>query len=137
MSARRSRLAFTTGKTDDVELVMRTLDIGAVGRFFFNEGNWRGFGALALGATYAMVKDGEIGTQDLDADLSGIGFHVMPGVGLTGDIGAAVGLIGGLYYSYQSASKLEGEINTNGVSTDVTVEDTVITRVLLTGGITF
>lgn len=130
------RLAFATGKTDDSELVMRTIDIGGIGRFFFNDGDWRGFGALALGATYAMVKDGEIGTQDLDADMSGIGFHVMPGVGLEGKVGTSVSVIGGLYYCYQSVSEIEGDINI-GQKVDATIEDTVLTRVMLLAGVAF
>lgn len=131
------RLAMSTGKTDDSELVMRTIDLGGIGRFFFNDGDWRGFGALALGATYAMVKDGEIGTQDLDADMSGVGFHVMPGVGLEGKVSKSVSVIGGLYYSYQSVSSIEGDLDFLGQKVDATIEDTVFTRVLLLAGVAF
>jgi hypothetical protein len=84
-----------------------------------------------------MAKDGNVGGVDLDADLSGLGFHVLPGVGLAGELGAAVGCIASLSHSDQSVSKLDGETKPNGAKTDVTVEDAVVTRFLLSAGVTF
>ncbi len=128
------RLALMTSETDEVNFTVRTVDAGGIGRFFFNDGDWRGFAALALGVTYGMVKDGELGGVDLDADLSGFGFHAMPGVGVEGRIGAPVGLMAGVYYSYQSLPEVEGDANN---VTDVVFSDIVVSRILMTAGITF
>jgi hypothetical protein len=128
------RLGFITGETDDSEFTLRALDAGATSRVFFNDGNWRGFASLSAGLTYGMVKDGEIGLVELDADLSGIGYHVVAGVGVQGKIDAPVGLMGGVYYSHHALPEVSGDANN---VTDVVFSDIVVSRILLTAGITF
>lgn len=126
------RLAFMTAEGDDSENITRTIDVGGIGRFFFNPGKWRGFIAGGLGATYVMLKN-----DDVDLDATGIGFHVLAGGGVQGAVSDSVGFIAGLYFNYQGISSIEGDLKIQGVKVDAEYKDAVASRMLLAAGITF
>lgn len=126
------RLSFMTGEGDDSENTVRTIDIGGIGRFFFNDGSWRGFAALGVGATYGMLTN-----DDTDLDVGGLGYHFLLGAGVQGDLGSTVGFIGGLYYEYVAIGSVEGDGKSAGVTVDVELDDATVTRPMLMAGITF
>jgi hypothetical protein len=126
------RLAFLTSEGDDSENILRTVDIGGIARFFFNDGQWRAFGAAGLGATYVMLKN-----DDTDLEGSGIGYHVLVGGGVQGDVSDSVGFVAGLYFNYQGISSIEGDAEIRGIKVDAEYKDAVASRMLLAAGITF
>jgi hypothetical protein len=128
------RVAFVTGDAARTDNPTRTVDLGAFGRLFVNDGDWRAFAAAGLGATYVGLAKRTYGEH---FDLHGIGYHALVGFGVEGRLSGGLGLIAGAYFEHQAAPTVEGVTTLADGEYRLTYEDVVISRPLLTVGLTF
>lgn len=125
-----ARGAFMVGEGDDTEADYTTFDAGAFGRYMLSNGKTKPFINGALGLTYAKAKVDAFQGFNED-EFTGFGWHLVVGGGVEAEVNG-VNVIAMLNYSRQTAN-LEAEDS----GTTVTFEDAVISRLLLSAGVTF
>ena len=121
------RLAYQAADGVDSEGAYSAVDAGLWARFVFVPGKFEAFAAGALGLSYITLDP-----KNSSDDLTGQGLHFLLGAGASYPISRSARVIGGLYYSHHS-----GEPEAEVAGQTVRVEDGVLSRLLLTGGIMF
>ncbi len=122
------RFFLSTGKLEDSDDELLSVDGGVWGRYYQPVGeNLLAFGAGAAGLTYGQLTVDD----DSDNQVSGIGYHIVLGGGLTYGLSNNLGFFGGLFYEYQGFPSLSGEY----AGADLEFKDSEISFFLLTAGV--
>lgn len=128
------RLAYAQGEMNNTENRIRTADAGLTARLFLNDGEWRGFATGALGVSYLGAG---VESEQMSANLHGVGYHFGLGAGVMKQLTEGVGLVIAAGVSHQESPRLRGKVMTQSFAMTGEYRDLSITRPMFAAGVSF